>query len=445
MSEADDLLIYGVAAAKANSRDEARNYLEWVLRTDADFDQQAEAWYWLSTITDDRDEKRSCLESVLAINPHYGEARRDLAILDGRIQPEQIPDPRYDIQPITPHTELQQDELTAYTCPRCGARLTPDRATSALFCTFCGYKPADTTNAGKGKVEEQDWTSAIYAVKGHLWEVPTARTFKCGNCGARVLVPAGQVSTSCPFCGTPHVVHSDEEEDLIEPTGMLPFRLSGSEALAAVTSWLGGQRFAPEQLGSRSTQATPHPVYLPFWTFDLDGEVHWTGSEVSYEFGRTSRVRTSGTVPLLFDDLLVPGTKSVPGEILAKLHFDIHSLIPFTADALATWPAEIYAISPVDASLDARDKALHDAQVGNSIINSANLGATVQDVAISGADLSVLIYKLVMLPVWIGAYTFGGQLYQVVVNGNSGEVEGNVPRNVVQNLLNHLLGTLGNG
>src|SRR5438477_7937979 len=99
MSEADDLLVYGVAAAKANSRDEARNYLEWVLRTDADFDQQAEAWYWLSTITDDPVEKRSCLESVLAINPHYGDARRDLAILQGRIKPDQVPDPRYNVPP----------------------------------------------------------------------------------------------------------------------------------------------------------------------------------------------------------------------------------------------------------------------------------------------------------------------------------------------------------
>jgi hypothetical protein len=240
-------------------------------------------------------------------------------------------------------------------------------------------------------------------------------------------------------------VHADEEQDLIEPTGILPFRLSGSEALVAVTGWLGGQRFAPENLDSRATQSTPRPVYLPFWTFDLDGEVSWTGNVVSYEFGRASRVRTSGSAPLLFDDLLVPGTRSVPSEILDKMHFDTHALIPFTGDALATWPAEIYSISPVDASLDARDKALHEAQVKRSILSSANLGATLQDIAVTGTDLSILTYKLAMLPVWIGAYTFGGQLYQVVVNGNSGEVEGNVPRNALQTVLNHLLGGLSGG
>ena len=51
--EARDLLVYGVAAANANDREEARYYLEWVLRIDADIDQETEAWYYLSKITDD--------------------------------------------------------------------------------------------------------------------------------------------------------------------------------------------------------------------------------------------------------------------------------------------------------------------------------------------------------------------------------------------------------
>src|SRR5215211_5786343 len=96
---ARDLLIYGVAAAKADSKEEARNYLEWVLRTDADLDQQAEAWYWLSRITGDPKEKRDCLENVLSIYPRHPEARRDLAILDGRLRPEAMHDPRFPVPP----------------------------------------------------------------------------------------------------------------------------------------------------------------------------------------------------------------------------------------------------------------------------------------------------------------------------------------------------------
>ena len=67
------LLVRGVAAAKtgqARDKEEARFYLEWVLRRDdATSDQKASAWLWLSQIEDDPKKKRDCLENVLAWDP----------------------------------------------------------------------------------------------------------------------------------------------------------------------------------------------------------------------------------------------------------------------------------------------------------------------------------------------------------------------------------------
>lgn len=87
---ANDLLTHGVAAARSKDKEEARFYLEWTLRSEPDLEQETEAWYWLSYITDDPKEKRDCLENVLAISPKYPEARRDLAILEGRLKQEDI-------------------------------------------------------------------------------------------------------------------------------------------------------------------------------------------------------------------------------------------------------------------------------------------------------------------------------------------------------------------
>ena len=36
-------------------------------------------------------------------------------------------------------------------------------------------------------------------------------------------------------------------------------------------------------------------------------------------------------------------------------------------------------------------------------------------------------FKHLLMPVWIGSYRFGGKPYQIVVNGQSGEVEGDRP------------------
>jgi DNA-directed RNA polymerase subunit RPC12/RpoP len=448
--EAEDLLAYGVAAAKDKDKVEARYFLEWVLRTDADFDQQVEAWYWLSTITDDPAEKRSCLENVLAIDPQYGDARRDLAILDGRLKPDQLVDPRFDVKPVSPGAQLQPQEMQAYKCPRCGARMGADVLTGALVCGFCGYRQ---TGSGSGSapvagvadaptkgVPEQDWDAVAFSQKGHRWEVPTSRAYKCENCGASVLVPPGQVSTVCPFCGTPHVIHAEAESELMEPTGVMPFRLTAPEAFAAITRWLGAQRFAPRDLGATSTQATPRAVYLPFWTFDMAGEVRWSGFEESEEYRNAARTPTSGTMPLLFTDIIVPGSRSVSADILERLQFDLHLLVPYSPDELANWPAEIYSISPVDASIEAREIALHRAHADHSLDGNLDIPPTVEDVVVVSKDLSPISYKLALLPIWTSSYAYEGSTFHVVVNGNSGEVEGNVPRNAWQSMLKHLMG-----
>src|SRR5436305_9669065 len=112
--EARDLLVYGVSAAIADDRDEARFYLEWVLRIDADIEQETQAWYYLSRITGDPVEKRKCLENVLAADPTYGEARRDLAILEGRLKPEDIIDPMAPVAPVTPQAALTGGDLRGF-------------------------------------------------------------------------------------------------------------------------------------------------------------------------------------------------------------------------------------------------------------------------------------------------------------------------------------------
>ena len=44
-------------------------------------------------------------------------------------------------------------------------------------------------------------------------------------------------------------------------------------------------------------------------------------------------------------------------------------------------------------------------------------------------------FKHLLLPVWIGAYRYGGQVYQVVVNAQRGEVSGERPVSTVKVVL----------
>jgi predicted RNA-binding Zn-ribbon protein involved in translation (DUF1610 family) len=495
----NDLLLHGRAAALAGLRDEARFYLEWALQRDLDYADQEEAWWWLSQVTDDPAERRNNLENVLALNPGHGGARRELAILDGRLAPGALRDPYAPVAPLAPSTSLDTPQVRHYSCPQCGAGLgfDPGRgalacgasgyqlpirpapeaapppppalrhvfcpqcgskialapASESLHCQFCGHERAITPEdvpapeaavlvVPPAPVAEQDFVVALNTPGGHRWVLPTARVLTCQGCGAVVTLAPAQVSMRCPFCGSAHVVVGQAHPDLLAPEGVLPFRVTAAQALQAARTWLAAARFRPGDLDARATLATPRPIYLPVWTFDITGELSWRGYETVHEPAtRRPVIRpvmrpVYGSAPILYDDLLVLGTPSLPEELLAGLRFDTHALAPYTPDLLANWPAEIYRRPVADASLRAREQA---AQATAAQL-AGNPPSGLSDWQITGSNVSVLSYKLVLLPVWLTEYGYGGQQYPLVVNGHSGQAEGVVPRTRVQRVLDTLFG-----
>jgi hypothetical protein len=71
----DKTLRQGIAAVNAGQKTEARRILMQVVRQDK---RNEMAWLWLSGTVDTDEERRICLENVLAIDPNNGAARRGL-------------------------------------------------------------------------------------------------------------------------------------------------------------------------------------------------------------------------------------------------------------------------------------------------------------------------------------------------------------------------------
>jgi predicted RNA-binding Zn-ribbon protein involved in translation (DUF1610 family) len=439
---ARDLLVHGVAAAKANDREQARFYLEWVLRTDADLEQQTEAWYNLSLITDEPEEKRQCLENVLAAYPGHGEARRDLAILEGRIKPADLVDQMRPVGPLAPGSELTQEDVQGFKCPRCGAAMAFDPRLGTLACGFCGYRKSDSTGgqAPQSGEPEQDWVAAMYTRRGHRWELPLARTLTCRGCGAVMTVQPGLMTTGCPFCGASHVIETDESRELIQPEAVLRFAFDAAAARGHGRAWLEQTRFRPEDLDEEALFAPPRSVYIPCWNFDISSQLYWNGYVMQRQQGQLSSVPTSGVISNLFDNVLVPASASISEEELDALRFDVSAAVPYSAGLLAHWPAEIYTISMADAAVAAHDHAFKRSEAAAPLEVEVGPADLVNDLKIDRRDISMLSYKLLLLPVWITSYSYQGREYRVLINGHSGRVHGAVPRGGFQRLLDDLLG-----
>jgi ribosomal protein L37AE/L43A len=482
---ATELLIKGLAAAQScdqRDRQEAEFYLDWVLRTDADLDQQSQAWYWLSRVADDPARQKECIENVLAISPTHPDARRDKAILEGRLNPADMR-----VNPLASGTAVAQSQEVAaqqsrrFRCPKCGASASYDLNVGMLRCQFCGTQldeqgqaveqVSPQTSGAEEAVSEQDWIAAIHTEVGHRWALPQDRVLQCQGCGATVTFAPSRASVSCTYCGSPYVTRV-AEGDLREPDGVVLFSGDASDAATQARKWLGEQAArlgVPDDLPDLATLQAPTPIYLPFWTFDMGGEVRWSGwvredvdiagvsldeldnaarvggialglftgnfdlaahtagNMVAKKHDRSSMVHTSGAVGVVLDDVLVPATHSLPTEMLGKLKYEARRCVPYDEGVLADWPAEVYSVSMSDASLSARQQAIKEADAQVGLHTGQITPASESSLQINRAGIAVISYKLLLLPLWVVEYTYRANSYRLLVNGQTGHVVGDPP------------------
>lgn len=447
------MLVRGIAAARAGDQDEARRYLERALYNDATYTQRAEAHLWLSRLSEDPEKQREHLLEVLAGDPINPEARRALAVLDGRLDPQDVVDPDRISAEDTP-TERPTTaalKVNRWVCPQCAGQMKFEPGKDAVQCEYCGHRqPVLTALRSQRHLEEHDFIVTLATNKGHT--IPAGlRRFRCRGCQA-TLETSGALSTHCPYCGSAHIVEIDPG-DAIAPEGIVPFSITTGEATTAFVSWLS-REFGAEADRIRTTRV--RGLYIPIWTFDLIGEVGWRGYENDSNRSGVALSLSNGGVPLrgrqggtslggrqvhtgthyvMFDDLVVPATHTVPyslNQVFAA--FDLSRAKSYNIDYLHNWPAECYTIKVSDASLVARQRALGRARRDVGIHASSQAGATLHGLEVFSRTLSVQAYKLVLVPIWLANYRRETATYSVAIDGQNGEAHGETPRGLGRRL-----------
>ena len=389
----------------------ARRYAERALLVVDDTETKVKASFILSQVTDDPKEKRDLLETVLGYDPTHAEARRALAILDGKLNPADIVNA--DNLPAQA-TDPQNAQADRFTCPKCGARrvFAPDG--KSLVCEHCGYNDSLANNQ---RADEQDFFTAMATAKGHRTPVAT-QVFHCQGCGAEFVLAPDVISVTCAYCDSPHVVRLEESRELIEPEGILPHALTQRQAVQALVKWVEQNKWKPER-----KVEIPRGAYIPAWTFDLGGAIHYTGymtqpSSNPWDRSRQPVVKVSEDEPVMVDNLLVPASKKMKALFNGLLStFDLSALQPYDARFLAGWPAEIYNTPMAEASLEARSQAFADYSQRIQLKYEH-----LQDLSMSSAGMAVLSFKLVLLPVWMTKIAITGETRSILINGQSGKI-----------------------
>lgn len=324
--------------------------------------------------------------------------------------------------------------MSQYPCSNCGANLEFAPGTTGLVCPYCGTR------------NELQPTGAV--VREHAWaefaglpRKPVAtiapNVFTCRGCGA--VTESDKLSDRCQFCGAPLVADASSGE-MVTPEAVLPFDLDRGRMRDALRSWAKSRWFAPNSLKKVTEAETSRSTYLPHWTYDANtvsdyagerGE-HYYVTETYTENGETKTRQVqktrwwpaNGTVAHDFDDVLVAGTTKVSPKHLDTLEpWPLLQAEPFRPEYLPGHETLRYDIEP-ETGLETAKSVMASAIADDC---RRDIGGDEQRLHRVDTAYSAVMFKLMLLPVWVACYLHAGKTYTVLVNGRTGEVAGERP------------------
>ena len=307
--------------------------------------------------------------------------------------------------------------------------------TALLTCEYCGYEQALAPTGPAGlsgfypEQVEKVLDSVIPTAQGRRWADKFQRV-SCEKCGAASLLPPGERSTQCPYCGSNQLIEPPDKTDLIEPNVIVLMKLDRNEAARRVQAWLGKGLFAPDNLLSRS-RVNLRPAYYSCWTFDGLLEMRWTCEINEGTDDRPRWVPRNGVEAQFFNDILSPGIKALPARDLERVEpFELQESEAFKPEYLAGWPTLLYDIPLDAASLAGRERLVR--QIRPQMYSLIEPGHQKRNVNIGGGGWSNMTFKHVLVPLWTGSYHFQGKEYRLLVNGQTGKVGGEKPSDWVK-------------
>lgn len=339
------------------------------------------------------------------------------------------------------------DGNLSITCKQCGGRIAYEPGVQSLKCVHCGAE--NTIEVRDEAIEELDFEHFLAEAAGREEKLEVVMV-KCSGCGASSTLPPNVVSGACPFCGTNLVVKSGTTSTLLKPKSLLPFTIDQKAALERLQTWLSGLWFAP--FGFKKAQKNVDRfagVYIPYWTFDAHTESDYSGERgdayyttetyTTTENGRTvTRTRqvrhirwspAAGRVALDFDDLLVLASHSLPDKHTAALEpWDLENLAPFDEKFLAGFRTEAYQVTLAQGFDQAR--AAMEAPIAQAV--RRDIGGDEQRIHALDTRHSAITFKHILLPIWISAFRYQDKVFRFLINGRTGEVQGERPWSAVK-------------
>ena len=207
------------------------------------------------------------------------------------------------------------------------------------------------------------------------------------------------------------------------PNGVIPFQITEQRALYIFKDWIKDRFLAPDLLARDAKLNQFYGIYVPMFTFDVLTENRYTG-----HYNENNRTLfKSGKFQYQVDDYPVVASKQLASDklLLSVLkEYRTNEAKPYTPEALAGFPCEHYSIGLTDAwnSLGDDMRFYLQQQVNRQGDSRYIMGIEM------ATNYFNLKYKYLIVPVWINSFFYDNKLYTIVINGQTGKINGQWPK-----------------
>ncbi|MCP4146757.1 MAG: hypothetical protein GY757_03310 [bacterium] len=334
-----------------------------------------------------------------------------------------------------------------FKCGGCAAVLEFKPGTKSLTCPYCGAD--NEIEKSEEKIEELDLADFLNNefAKEEKVEITSIR---CTSCGASFTLKPNVTSDRCPYCATTIVVKGGTTSTLLKPKSLLPFVVDKKKAIQHFNNWIQKLWFAPSDLKKASSiNEKLTGIYVPYWTYDSNTHTAYSGQRGTYYYvtetytttedgesvTKTREVRktrwhpVSGQVRVSFDDVLVIASKSLPEKYTIELEpWNLKELVPYNDKYLSGFRSESYQVD-VATGFD-KAKLRMDPVIRQEILR--DIGGDDQRISSTNTSYHDVTFKHTLLPIWISSYRYSGKLYRFLINGQTGEVQGERPYSAIK-------------
>lgn len=345
--------------------------------------------------------------------------------------------------PVRRTVATNRGDVTTITCRGCGGAMRFGIDDQHVVCHECGH--------GEAIVQTHDLAPLHRAPRNAVplvspsAEAPTAQPAReqsrraddhlkevtCPTCGGAEIFTGTLASTRCPFCAT-ELQLSDVHDgpDSLRVDGIIPFVVTESEAREAIATWKAKQHLAHDSFSTDAVIDSLQTVYFGAYLYDLTctttyagqrGDEHYNSEGESY----INWERVSGNRRDTFGNAVVIATDRIAQHHSARLGpWPFRQIRDFDRGFLTGHLS--HAVDQPPAHYVAQGLVAIDRQIARSI--EMVIGGDRQRIERRETNVESAAHRHLLVPVWMSTLTHRGETHHLVVNGATGVVSGESPK-----------------